>query len=178
MAYSNTTPASGSSLGSTRAQVVENFDTIQTAFELDHGAYDAGDQGKHNQVTMPESSSDPSTAASEGALYTKDTNSRSTLFYRQESDGTSIQMTGPDPSASASGYTFLPGGLLIQWGTVAAAGLSTNFPIAFGTVYRAIACPTSAGPGTIAVTALTNSAITVNSGVAGPYNYFAIGSIA
>jgi len=35
----------------------------------------------------------PTTAASEGALYTKDTGGQPELFYREESDGTEVQIT-------------------------------------------------------------------------------------
>ena len=79
----------------------------------------------------------PTTAAGEGAIYTKDTNSRPTLFYRQESDGTEIQMTGPDPVLTTAGLTFLPGGILMQWGKDVSIGTlgTITFPTAFSTLY-------------------------------------------
>ncbi len=43
--------------------------------------------------THYEEGSAPSTAASEGALYTKDTGGQPELFYREESDGDEVQIT-------------------------------------------------------------------------------------
>ena len=117
MAYDSTVPASGSSLGSTRAPILENFVQIESAFNVDHVDFNDLGQGKHAKVTMPEGAA-PTTAADEAALYTKDTNGRPTLFYRQESDGTEIQLTKSDPIASDPGETFLPGGMGIKWGLV------------------------------------------------------------
>lgn len=45
-----------------------------------------------SSLHLPEGSA-PSTAASEGALYTKDTGGQPELFYREESDGDEVQLT-------------------------------------------------------------------------------------
>lgn len=45
-----------------------------------------------NYLSLPEGVA-PTTAASEGALYTKDTSGQPELFYREESDGDEVQMT-------------------------------------------------------------------------------------
>jgi len=44
-------------------------------------------------ILLDEQASDLSTAADQGALYTKDVSSNTELFYRDESDGTVIQLT-------------------------------------------------------------------------------------
>ncbi len=48
--------------------------------------------GSYGNVNLTEGSA-PSTAASEGALYTKDTSGQPELFFREESDGDEVQMT-------------------------------------------------------------------------------------
>lgn len=45
-----------------------------------------------NSVALPETTA-PSTAAGEGALYTKDTGGQPELFFREESDGDEVQLT-------------------------------------------------------------------------------------
>jgi len=83
---------------------------------------------------MPEQGSAPSTAANEGGLYTKQANSVTCLFWRQESSGTEVQMTtSQTPSKATSGYSFLPGDILIQWGQKATPGSSgsVSYPVAF-----------------------------------------------
>lgn len=54
------------------------------------------------------------------------------LHYQRES-GNRIQLTGPEPVLGPSGYTFLPGGLLIQWGTrhLVLNPETVTFPVAF-----------------------------------------------
>lgn len=44
-------------------------------------------------ITMDESSSAPSTGADEGVIYTKESGGKTELFFREESDGTEVQIT-------------------------------------------------------------------------------------
>ena len=57
------------------------------------------------------------------------------LFFVRGGNTTQIQLTGPGtPAAAINGSTFLPGGILVQWGTVYVfTGTSTDvsFPITF-----------------------------------------------
>lgn len=48
--------------------------------------------GSYSKVNLTEGSA-PTTAASEGALYTKDTSGQPELFYREESNGDEVQLT-------------------------------------------------------------------------------------
>ena len=57
------------------------------------------------------------------------------LLFTREATGTQIQLTGPGtPVQSASnGMTFLPGGILIQWGNDSISGSST--PVTFSPAF-------------------------------------------
>lgn len=129
-------PNAGQSLGETRDGIKENFTTIQTAFQVDHVAYDAAGEGYHSKVNFPQGTA-PTVAADSVVMYAKDTNSRPTIFMRQENNGDEIQLSGPTPSIGTNGYTFLPGGLLLQWGVSSstASNTSITFPVAFTTLY-------------------------------------------
>ena len=132
MAFTANVPQAGQSLGASRTIINQNFVQTEAAFNVDHVDLNDGDQGKHAKVTIPEGLA-ASTSTNEIALYAKDTNSRPTLWLRQESDGTEIQMSGTDPVVSQSGSTFLPGGLLLQWGVHAnSAGSPITYPVTFG----------------------------------------------
>lgn len=128
MTFTSGIPRSGQSLGNSRPQVQGNFDYIDTAFAINHVAFNASGVGKHKFLQMPEQGSAPSTAANEGALYTKEASSITNLFWRQESSGTEVQMTNIAPSSAQNGYTFLPGGMLMQWNNVSlgASGSATT----------------------------------------------------
>jgi len=86
----------------------------------------------------------PTNPAGQLSLYTKDVSGRSTVFYKKDNSSTQWQLTGIDPSSATSGYTYLPGGLLIQWGVVAGpfasgAAKTVTFPVAFdATAYSVV----------------------------------------
>ena len=120
------------------------------------------------------------TAVNEGALYTKVSNSLSELYWQPENSGTAIQMTNGAVSTGASGYTFLPGNLLIQWGTCAgsSAGTANTFPLAF-TALRTVTCTAlNAAAISWSISATSASGFTVITSVTGPitFNYVAIGT--
>lgn len=183
MAALNIVPQAGQSLGATRDLISANFTSISTDFNVDHVDFGDSGAGKHAIVTFPQGSA-PTVAADDCALYAKDQNSRPTMFFRQESDGTEIQMTGPDPvnavNQANDGATFLPGGLLLQWGRISGAGTVT-YAIAFSAQPHSIVVTPSTslttGTANIAATfGATTFTVQVSSGSPN-VNWMAIGPI-
>jgi hypothetical protein len=91
MSYQPRPNPSGDTLRSSRDPIRTNFEIIQNRFEDNHNDYSSGD-GKHKFMQMPEQTSSPTTAANEGALFTRqdqETSSveKASLIYREESDG-------------------------------------------------------------------------------------------
>lgn len=138
MSYDPNVPQSGDTLGGTRAQIQQNFADINTHFQVNHVDFNSSGAGKHPFLQMPEQSSSPTTAANEGGLYVKEagTAASSTLFFREESNGTELQLIDPDRTVSTTGSLTLPGGLIMKWGRV-------NTPGTSGTVTFATAFPTA-----------------------------------
>ena len=150
MSYTPNTPVTGDSLGSTRDIIRTNFQQIDTVNSINHVAFNEANQGKHKFLQMPEQSSNPTTAADEGALFAKvgAGPTETALYFRAESDGTVYQLTRVDSTKTATfatntnyqvgppsingGWTFLPGGMLLQYGLlqVSASGTATvvTFP--------------------------------------------------
>lgn len=92
-----------------------NTDSIDDLIQVDHYSFNDNNGGFHKQSTYV-AQADPTTGVLQGATYTKNVGAGVTqLFYRRESNGTVIRLTG-DTSAGFNGYTFLPGGIIIQWG--------------------------------------------------------------
>lgn len=145
MSYTSDIPISGDSLGGTRDRIRTNFQLIASVMAINHTAFNALGQGKHKFLQMPEQPGSigqvgaplpPTTAADEGGLYTKvgvnpaETN----LVFRAESDGFEYQLTktiaastarfGPLSATAPNGWTFLPGGLILQWGSKTNPGTS------------------------------------------------------
>lgn len=147
MTYTVGTPFDGQSLSNSKPQIRSNFTVINTAFSVNHLALGAVDQGKHKFLQMPNQSPapspPPSTSAAESGFYAKSAQSFSNLFWRQESggadplknQGAEIQLTNITPLSVSNGHSFLPGGLLIQWGSTTTDSSGTkaniNFPVAF-----------------------------------------------
>lgn len=123
------------------ANVQNNFSSSNTSFGVNHVPFSVAlNNGKHKFVEMPNGILPVGLAAGESTLYSKSVSGASQLFFTRDNSGIEIQLTGPTtPVANTNGYTFLPGGILMQWGIV-------NSPTSTGTVTFAtanIAFPTS-----------------------------------
>jgi len=94
MAYLNNIPAASDILAISQGQILENFSQLQTQFSVDHDSLlAAGASGKHLKLTLPERAADAATGVNEGALYTKDSGTQTELYYREENNGTVVQLT-------------------------------------------------------------------------------------
>lgn len=153
MTYTTDIPISGDTLGGTRDRVRTNFQLIDSINSINHVAYGSLGQGKHKFLQMPEVTASgagvPTTLANEGGLYVDvgANPAESNLFFRGESDGFQYQLTKVIQASNArfgvnivayvadnnGGWTFLPGGLLLQYGRRTTPGSSgtITFPVPF-----------------------------------------------
>lgn len=114
----NNVPQAGQNLQETRDDIRNNFSTIDTAFSVNHVPYNSpSDQGKHQFVTFPQiaSGSVPAAGAQE-LIVSNQTNADTgrTELYLKRNAGTPVPITaGVD-----TGWSYLPSGLLMKWGSV------------------------------------------------------------
>lgn len=178
MAYSPDIPQATDDPSQSQPLLLGNFQEIAAAFNLNHGDFNTGEQGLHKFLQMPEQSSAPTTAANEGALYTKDSSGSTQLFWREESNGTEYQLTNPFV-ASANGYITFPGGLLMQWTSgLASSGATVSFPTPFTTAVYNIQVTANTGNSSAAmnVGSPTLTGATIYTSPSPQYYYlFAIG---
>lgn len=151
MTYTPNIPVTGDSLGNTRDRIRTNFQVISSTFDQNHIKPGDGGQGKHKFIQMAEvanSAAAPTTLANEAGFYARvGTNPEETnLWFRGENNGFQYQLTSavstgtlrfgtftlPVPN-NAGGWTFLPGGLILQYGRRLSPGSSglVTFPIPF-----------------------------------------------
>jgi hypothetical protein len=162
MAYNQNIPQPGDQLSQSQSDLLNNFQAIQTLIDVNHVDFAASGAGKHKWVSLPQQGSAPGTAAAEGALYTAAIAGVTQLLFQTPSNGTSLQLTGPT-ALGANGYTTLPGGLILQWGTATTtSGFGTiTFPIAFPTAaYAVMVCsahPPASGTTGVVVDAVSTS---------------------
>lgn len=142
MTYTLGVPQDGQTLGNSKPQVRNNFNDIFNSFATNHIDFNTMGTGWHSLLTMSTLSVNPSLlGAGNVNIFSKlfTGNTLPQLFLAQSSTSTIYQLTGTanaatsTPSPVANGFTWLPGGLLFQWGTFndSANPLTTNFNVAF-----------------------------------------------
>jgi hypothetical protein len=136
MTFQSTIPKSTDLISVSQGDILNNFTAIGTSFDVNHIDFNASGAGKHKFVEMPNQGSDPAGAGTEGTAYTKvaapPSVAQTELFFRRDV-GSVIQMTRGDPIVGAKGTSFLPGGIKLNWGQVAATpgGTTENWASAF-----------------------------------------------
>lgn len=124
-----------------------NTNNINAIIGVDHVPFNVNQSGYHKVIRFQNQLANP-TPNGFGQLYTRTRNSDNQLFY-ETSSGTVFQITST-PSAITDGYTFLPGGILMQWGIV-------PFPGGSGGVTFNIPFPSGNPPFVIQLTVLSSS---------------------
>lgn len=137
----NDVPTSGQTLGGTQNPIRQNFLTINTAFAVDHAVYGDSLQGEHNKVTLTVQAASPlpTIASNQFVVYNTVPNTGSNAAYPvtlatdeicilRQSTSKSIPITAA--AANAAGWTYLPSGILMKWGTTGTIsnGATITFP--------------------------------------------------
>lgn len=137
-------PAANNNPSNDQPNMLTNTNSIPVVLAIDHFGFNDNNGGLHKQVTMPVQSGVPSTATvGMGVLYTKTASSltplnESDLFFSPDASGNQYQLTRTITGSFASfgggpGWTFLPGGLIMQYGSVATVSNNTSvsYPVTF-----------------------------------------------
>jgi len=140
MSFTPNIPQSGQSLGNSRTQVLNNFASLRATMAANHVDVNLTNPGWHTYIKWSVQASDPTTGANEINEYVKVVGGVAKKFLATPSAGAIfVTYPGIPPSALSNGYSYLPGGLLIQWGSVASPG--TSGTVTFATAN--IAFPTN-----------------------------------
>jgi hypothetical protein len=130
VSYNSNIPQGTDPTLQSQKQLLSNFQTIASLFAANHypliGNQDY--QGMHVVMTMQPQNGDPSTDATQVALYNKLVGGIPALFFAPNSDQTPIQLTYPfinTTPTNAQQYSFVAGPFVIY------GGLITNPPNGF-----------------------------------------------
>jgi hypothetical protein len=143
--------------------IQQNFTGLDTTFGIDHVTFSNTtlQNGYHKDIHFNPVSTTvtnapnnyvtatqypqgvPVTVAGIGQLFSSEVNDAASVdtgLYWKTGNGLQVAMTRNfSPVRAASGYTFLPGGLIMQWGTqlttTSGAGTTFNWPRPFTTFY-------------------------------------------
>ncbi len=193
-------PNTGDTLGSTKVAINTNFSLIQTTMKQNHFGMGEANAGKHKIIQLVGQASAAQTAVGESALYTKsasngDIYARSPNHVDPAPSGEYQLTTFSDANIAKfgtnalvglvnDGWTFLPGGLLMQYGRlgITSSGEKTiTFPIPFTlatfTPVITLGLQSAVGYISLASVASTDFKVTITSlvGAAGGIYWTAIG---
>ncbi len=135
MGYNPAIPQAPNPILQSQGQIQPNFQIMANAFQVNHvGLTSTNDdlyKGMHNILTMQGPQVDPSTSATQIALYNKlDANSIPELFFMPSSSQTPIQLTYSSLSTSgATQYSFVAGPFVIYGGLVTAATIGQTITL-------------------------------------------------
>jgi len=95
MAYEPDIPQPKDQLSISQADLLGNFQGLNTQFSVNHVALDdtSGDAGKHKFVTFVQQANVPETKADEYIIFSQDQAGTPELYARPESNGTTYQLT-------------------------------------------------------------------------------------
>ncbi len=153
--YTTGIPAAGNNPSVDQPNMQTNTNSINSILAVDHFTFADGNAGRHQYVRMPVGSI-PAMSASQAGFYAKTANGFAQLFFTNGVSGNEYQLTRANTTNFASfstnlpygappatftqngGWTFLPGGMLLQYGfygkAAASGSLGTiQFPVAFTT---------------------------------------------
>lgn len=147
MSYNPNIPQATDRPSVSQGQFLTNFQQLNTVFSNDHVAFNnatVANRGKHKKVTLI-SSSTPTTDPTDLALYSQTVGGVVKWFFMYPNTGSIVQLSlGTAPLSAASGYTWLAGGMMMQWDKVINVPVGTSgnisFPVAFASTPYSITC--------------------------------------
>lgn len=137
MAYTTNVPLANQRISATQQPIQDNFIAIKTLIDVNHGTFGSATEGKHEKVTFPVQSPEPSFTGGDIGIYSfLDPATTVNELYVRKTGGAGVPFTAA--SKASAGYTYLPSGILMQWRflpvltqTTALTTLPLNPPIAF-----------------------------------------------
>lgn len=120
-------PQDGQSLGNSKPIIRNNLDGTFQTVSVDHQNQNLPNPGYHSVIHFQNQGSNPTDTPGSGQLFTLTSGSVPTqnLYYKIGGVSPPVQMTSLfNPSATTNGQTFLPGGILMQWGQFSVPALA------------------------------------------------------
>jgi hypothetical protein len=190
MSYNPNIPVIGDSILQSQAQIKANFQAISAAFSDNHVGLtqDPTFSGMHDVLTLRPQGSDPTTSATQIALYNKLVSSVPELFFRPNNSQTPIQLNYPSIKADSSNtqYSFVAGPFIVYGGFISAptngqvVTLSPGITLLYVDLTAANSTISPTVPSMAVPTSITGNSFTIkyqNTGGIGSFDvyYFAIG---
>lgn len=143
----NNVPLATQRIKDTQAPILINFQTIDTAFSVNHVGYNdsSGRQGAHKFLSMPQITPAPAYVVGDFLIFNKATAAPFKLpagayLWMKKSNVANSEIpwtatatgTGGTPS-HPFGWTYLPSGILVKWGNIAGTNVTSPMTVTFPT---------------------------------------------
>ena len=183
--YSRNFPDGNLTPAAQRSTLTTNTNSVDSIVNVDLVGFNDNNGGFHQKSTYVVQASDPGSASGQVVEYSKTSGGSSELFIQRDNVATAIQLTKGtvnitgNTTPSAKGHSFLPGGLIIQWGSVTATtgGTAFTYDVAFTSIFSITNSIAAAGAQSSAIgTVTTTGAIAYSQSGSQTINYIAIGT--
>lgn len=121
--YYPTSPEPTEKLSETQPKMLQNFTSIQTLLQENHGTFGTSEQGMHKYVILNNSAvpTTPAENSTDLTLFAR-TNSGANFpqLWLQYPNADVVQLTGNNSSStgtSGTGWSKFPSGVIMKWGT-------------------------------------------------------------
>lgn len=157
----NNVPTPTQTLGQTNLPILQNFQTIDTVFSVNHVAYGASGAGKHALVTFPNLAVPAAPAATEFNLYNATAVAAGSVpqIFLYRGGGSAFPLTQGFQNGTSNGWCYLPSGMKMAWGS--GSFTTANDPVLFSTAATgggaADAFPGFTNPPMVQITRLNDS---------------------
>jgi len=129
--YTKDIPQGAQKQSVTQAPIQSNFQAIKELVEIDHEAFNlANNFGKHKRVSLLAHAPAPTFDANDAGLYNflNPTTTKNELYVHRQTNNspaevpfTASKMSNTAMSSCINGWSYLPSGLLIKWGSAVAS---------------------------------------------------------
>lgn len=135
--YNDGVPSTNNDPSDDQPDMLTNTQSIKGIWGIDHYTFGVGVDidGRHKQCSMANQTAPGIPTGSDGVYYV---NNDVPMFQNTSNANNFIATYTGTPTAASTGKTYLPGGILMQWGTVSSPGGSgtVNFSTAFSAIYN------------------------------------------
>lgn len=137
--YINNIPAASHNPSVDQPDMQVNTNSTDSLIEVDHYSFNDNNGGLHKQSTYVNQTA-PTTAPGQFALYSKTDGAAKSLLFsiRDGNAATETQLNSTlinAPNTTFNGFSYLPGGLLIQWGVFSMTSSSAAQTVPFNTPF-------------------------------------------
>lgn len=157
MAYNSNIPQANDQLSTSQAQILGNFTSLGAAWPINHGAFDSANAGMHMFLQLPtvpnaQVAAVPMMAANQIGLVSQVSVYSGVPEMQVIRPNSTNVVEFTSAGAGATGWTRLPSGILLKWGSATITGVNTTatYPVAanipvFAAVYQSFITPLGTG---------------------------------